>query len=180
MSELSITTERLVLRPFGLEDAPRVRELAGDWDVARTLVLVPHPYPEGVAEACIATHAQSRAAGTHFTFAVTLSGLCIGCIGLERGGKDHFELGYWFGTAHWGRGYATEAVTAVTGLAFGQFAKTRLIADHFVDNPRSGHVLSKAGFVETGRLLKYSLARGCESASITMALTRDAWAKKQV
>jgi len=180
MTEFNISTERLVLRPFGLEDAPRVRELAGDWEVARRLVLVPHPYPEGVAEAWIATHTPSRAAGTHYTFAVTLSGLCIGCIGLERGGKDHFELGYWFGTAYWGRGYATETVRAMADLAFGRLAKTRLVADYFVDNPRSGRVLSKAGFVETGRLLKYSLARRCESASISMALTRDAWAKKQV
>lgn len=43
-------TERLLLRALDLADAPAVRHLAGAAEVART-AFVPHPYPEGAAEA---------------------------------------------------------------------------------------------------------------------------------
>jgi RimJ/RimL family protein N-acetyltransferase len=69
--ELTIRTDRLLLRPFRLADAKRVQQLAGDWDVAKMLARLPHPYPDGEAEAWIATHDQTRAAGSAYPFAVT-------------------------------------------------------------------------------------------------------------
>jgi len=39
-----IQTDRLVLRPFTLADAPDVQRLAGDRDIASTTSNLPHPY----------------------------------------------------------------------------------------------------------------------------------------
>ena len=50
-----LTTDRLVLRPFCLEDAKDVQRLAGDREVAAT-TQVPHPYEDGVAEEWIGGH----------------------------------------------------------------------------------------------------------------------------
>jgi len=49
-----LTTPRLRLRPLRPADAPRVQALCGNWNVARMLARVPHPYPDGLAEAWIA------------------------------------------------------------------------------------------------------------------------------
>jgi [ribosomal protein S5]-alanine N-acetyltransferase len=47
----TLQTERLILRPFDLGDAPEVQRLAGDWEIANTTLMVPHPYEDGMAEA---------------------------------------------------------------------------------------------------------------------------------
>jgi RimJ/RimL family protein N-acetyltransferase len=84
MFDLSIRTERLVLRPFVQADGPRVRELIGAWSVARHLARIPYPYPPGLAEEWIATHDAGRAAGEAFPFAVTLHNRLIGCAALHE------------------------------------------------------------------------------------------------
>ena len=46
----TLATARLILRPFRAEDAPSVRELAGDRAIAETTSSFPHPYEEKMAE----------------------------------------------------------------------------------------------------------------------------------
>ncbi|HEU4564098.1 MAG TPA: GNAT family N-acetyltransferase [Gemmatimonadaceae bacterium] len=144
----TLSTARLVLRPFLPEDAPAVQRLAGAREIADTTLTIPHPYPDGAAELWIATHEQGFAAGTVVVFAVTEreSGDVVGAVGLVvEPAHASAELGYWIATPYWGRGYATEAAGALVAFALGPLGLHRVQARHLIRNPASGRVMQKLG-----------------------------------
>ena len=153
-SRPTLETERLVLRPFVPGDAPRVKLLAGERDIAATTVRIPHPYEEGMAENWIATHQEDFERSVSVNFAITLKGTAelIGSIGLILN-RDHenAELGYWIGKPYWNRGYSTEAARAVLRYAFATLRLNRVFAHHFSHNTASGRVMQKLGMRHEGR-----------------------------
>ena len=161
-------TKRLTLRPGWTEDAPALARAIGHEAVVRNLARAPWPYTLGDAEAYLAL---PRAADEpRFQIATRADARLIGGIALIRETDGVFELGYWLAPEAWGRGYATEAGRAVLANARDTMRLSQLRARHHVDNPASGRVLRKLGFVETGRGRTFSLARGGDVASVEMAL----------
>jgi len=154
-----IETKRLKLRRLRMSDAPRIARFCGDPGVGRNLAMTPMPYLDVAAEGWIMITRARAPLGRDFVFAVDLDGDgLIGAIGAHKRDEDGFEIGYWFGRPYWGQGYATEAARAFV-VSASQLG--RLEAGHFVDNPASGRVLSKAGFAYTGETKPlFSLARG--------------------
>jgi RimJ/RimL family protein N-acetyltransferase len=167
-------SERLFLRPAFPEDWAAIKACLGaDEAIVRNLAHAPWPYGEDAARAFAALTQDARL--PHFL--VTLPGVgVIGSAGLgEHDGEA--ELGYWIARAHWGQGYATEAAGAVLRIAR-TLGHRRIMAGHFTDNPASGRVLGKLGFVPTGRITaRHSLARGAQAQSVEYALD---WAADSV
>ncbi len=154
----SLQTPRLVLRPMTLADAAAVQRLAGDIEVASTTLLIPHPYPDGAAEAWIATHAGRYQRGEAIDFAIEEKqcGQLVGAIGLVLAPPhERAELGYWIGRDYWGRGYCTEAGRAVVEFAFRVLNLHRVQASHFTRNIASGRVLQKIGLTHEGSCRGY-------------------------
>jgi ribosomal-protein-alanine N-acetyltransferase len=148
-----LATSRLILRPFRAEDAAAVRRLAGAREVADTTLTIPHPYPEGVAEAWIAGQPAAWAAGAGAVWAVTRrsDGELVGAVGLVIEAEHaRAELGYWIAVPEWNRGYGTEAARAAVNAAFELLKLNRVEAYHFARNPASGRVLDKAGMRREG------------------------------
>lgn len=165
--QLKIDTQRLTLRPFEETDARRIAWLAGEYDVAKMCGRVPHPYTMASAFDFLAIMKRGREAGSEFAFAVTapIDGL-IGACGVSRSGDENsrsWEIGYWFGMPYWGLGYASEAARGVMDWARDQLAAESFVAGHFTDNPASGNVLRKLGFVPSGSQELFGLARQCTS-----------------
>ena len=149
----SLESERLVLRPFELSDAPRVQLLAGDKAIAATTLNIPHPYEDGMAEHWIGSHQERFEKDIEVVFAITLKGSDepIGAIGLTLNlNHENAELGYWVGKPFWGRGYCTEAAQAVLRYAFTELRLNRVHARHFSHNPASGRVIQKIGMKHEG------------------------------
>jgi RimJ/RimL family protein N-acetyltransferase len=175
----TLATPRLVLRPFVIADGPRVRELAGDWAIADTTAVVPHPYPEGGGEQWIANHPADWAAGHAVTYGVVLRAedLLVGAMGL---GIERWRavgvLGYWIGKPYWGRGYATEAAAALLDLAFGPLALHRVEATHLIRNPASGRVMEKLGMRFEGAFRDATLKWGRYEDVAQRAILADEWA----
>ena len=175
-----LVTDRLLLRPPEFRDVPEIATWIGDWDVAKNLASVPHPYSEDDAREFITRAVEKRALGEGFYFAVTRKedGVFMGCCGLQL--KDgRFELGYWLGKPFWRQGYATEAAKRVVSFAFHDLKATDVWAGWFEDNPASGRVLQKLGCRPDGEAPRGSLARGSEVACRLMTLTREDFGRKR-
>ena len=148
-----LRSERLMLRPFRVTDAADVQRLAGAFQIADMTKTVPHPYPDGAAEAWIASHAPAWDAGMLATFAIIelTSGSLVGAVGLAMKPEHALgELGYWIGVPFWNRGYATEASRALLDFGFATLGLHRIQARHFTRNPASGRVMQKLGMTLEG------------------------------
>jgi len=160
-SKLRLCTPRLVLRAPRRRDAARIAELAGDFEVARMTSQLPHPYGREDAEAFLARMAAADAARERAFVIEHAAEGPIGVVGFQPGGRLGSEIGYWIGRPFWGRGFATEAARAALAWARDGWRRRVVVSGHFADNPASGRVLDKAGFLYTGEVQKrVSLARG--------------------
>ena len=150
-------TTRLFLRPAWPEDWEAVLGGIADEGVVMNLARVPWPYGPDEARDFVA-RGQDPCSPT-FLLVRTSDGRTIGCAGLgDHNGEP--ELGYWIARPFWGQGYATEAGAGVLEIAR-LLGHGRVHAGHFTDNPASGRVLRKLGFVPTGQVSeRVSCARG--------------------
>ncbi|SMX35244.1 GNAT family N-acetyltransferase [Actibacterium lipolyticum] len=157
LNPLIIETLRLTLRPVIQADAEVLSAIAGVQEVAPMLMSIRAPWAIEDARRWIE---QSRWRGRPgFRLAITLKdGTVIGTVGIGPAARGISTM-YFIGTAHWGQGYATEAMQAFLGAVFKRFAPECVIADHFDDNPASGRVLRKLGFEKTGEDVAGSAAR---------------------
>lgn len=177
MPRPTLTTERLVLRPFTLADAPAVQRLAADREIARNTLLIPHPYPEGAAEEWISGH-DEKSDNHIFAIALRAGGEAMGAIGLHvEWPHERAEIGFWLGVPYWGNGYATEAARAVVGYALMDAGLNRVFAYHFTGNPASGRVLLKIGMQREGTMRQHLVKWGERVDVDYYGILREDWEK---
>ena len=164
-----IETRRLKLRAPEDRDLARLAAMADDWDIARMTLRLPHPYTLADARTFLArTASQDRSRDNTFIIDLEDDGP-VGVIGFFHHDDPYPEMGYWIGRPYWGRGFATEAVDGALVWASRTWRKRAVAAGHFVDNPASGRVLTKSGFLYTGQVKRQrSLARGEEAETRMM------------
>jgi ribosomal-protein-alanine N-acetyltransferase len=174
----TIATDRLLLRPFGLADAPDVHRLCSAREIAESTLSIPHPYPEGAAEEFILRTRARDEADRSLNLAIVQEsdGALVGAIALDFE-REHgrAEVGYWIGVPYWGRGYATEAAAAVVRHAFEVEGLNRVFAHHFTRNPASGRVLEKIGMRHEGTRRGHTLKWGEYLDSESLAILRSDW-----
>jgi len=173
MEPVTLTTERLVLRPFEPSDAPAVHAACQDPGIPRW-TSVPSPYGVGDAEHFVGTVVPGSwrdDTAYHFAVVSRADGSLVGATGLVRLGRLHTperqaELGYWTAKEHRGRGYTVEAARAVLRWAFRELGVERLEWHAEAGNEASRAVARKLGFHMEGTL-RAQLVRG--------GTRRDVW-----
>ena len=152
MKQPVLTTERLTLRSFNPADASTVQDLAGNYNVSKSTLNIPYPYENGMAEEWISTHLEDWNSRTRLVYAITLTGTgqLIGAISLHDIDESQGELGYWIGEPHWGKGYCTEAASALIQFSFERLNLGKIHAEHLTANPASGKVMKKIGMRHIG------------------------------
>ncbi len=167
--QVMFETPRLMCRSFQAQDWQTLKTICEEPDVARMLAVITVPWPKEKILAWIANTQGDLKHG--FRLAVCLQGgALIGMVGL---GGVPVSCGYFIAKEHWGNGYATEAMHGLLQHCFDHLGLETVEADHFTDNPASGNVLRKLGFVETGRSLGRSAARLEPAPNITYRLTES-------
>lgn len=164
----TIKTERLILRPLQLVDAPAVAALWREPAVARMVCSIPLPQAPIAAEGWILLDQARQHLKRDFVRAVVHPerGL-IGVAGAHVRGSG-VEIGYSIHPEHWGFGFATEAVGAVTKFAASLHCGP-VQATVFADNPASRRVLEKLGFAAVGDPYPlFSLGRSGSAAAVRL------------
>ncbi|MBD5113291.1 MAG: GNAT family N-acetyltransferase [Ruminococcaceae bacterium] len=144
-----LETERLILRPWSVDDAADLFEFARNPKIGPIAGWNPH---KSVEESEEIIRSVLSAEGT---FAVVLksSGKAVGSIGLMRGKQsnldipdDEAEIGYWIGEPFWGKGLIPEAVRELIRYGFEDLKLNRLWCGYYDGNEKSKRVQEKCGF----------------------------------
>lgn len=164
----ALNTPRLTLRAPAPRDAEAIATLADNPDIARMTTRLPHPYTRADAEAFIARMRQCDLEREVAFVIEDAEAGPVGVLGLHPTGKLGPEIGYWIGRPYWGRGFATEAARASLAWAKDSWGRRVVMSGHFDDNPASGRVLEKAGFLYTGEIEPRRSAARDEAAPTRM------------
>lgn len=155
-----IAADGFTLRPVRASDAGPFRLHAGDERVARMTQTIPHPFPPGAAETCIASWMKPERNNDIWVLDGTGTGQAefMGMLMLDHLDRAQSEVSFWIPPAFWNMGLASEALRAV--IAANPHEARTLFAEVFQDNPGSARVLTNAGFTYLGDAEQFSVARG--------------------
>ncbi|NBM19800.1 GNAT family N-acetyltransferase [Streptomyces sp. GC420] len=161
--DISISTDRLVLRPFEEADITALTEMMND-ELVTAWTSVPQPYTVDDARHWATAGAPAeRTEGRGIVFAVTefLTQRLVGIVHLSNTDWRirSTEVGYV--TAPWarGEGYASESVLAVARWLFSDQKFERLELRTAADNTASQQVAQKIGCISEGVLRNAWIAR---------------------
>jgi len=144
-----LTTERLILRPFCLEDSQDVFECwESDPDVARYMFWKSHN-DVNKTKAWVEQEVERISSKDWYRWAIvskaTKELLGTGLLYLEEE-YDKFEMAYNLGKNAWGSGYTTEAMQEIIRYAKEELGIGEIMGRHAKENPASGRVMEKLGF----------------------------------
>jgi RimJ/RimL family protein N-acetyltransferase len=150
---VELRTARLVLRDFQADDWPAVLAYQSDPRYLRFYEWTGRAAPavrQFVAGFVSQQHERPR---TRFQLAIALGDQLIGNCGVRVNDPARREgnIGYELDPRHWGRGYATEAASAVLAFGFEELGLHRVWAECVAENAASARVLEKLGMRREAR-----------------------------
>jgi len=179
-----VLTDRLALRPFVVDDITAMLSYRSRADVCRYLPFEPQDRTTLLER--LSGPALSRSDLTAEDQALTLgawrrdSGELAGDVILflrsesARGG----EIGWVFDPVHSGRGFATEAATAVLDLAFGDLGLHRVEARLDARNGRSAALCERLVMRREAHFVRSEWFKGSWSDLLVYGLLAEGWATR--
>ncbi|EPD53713.1 GNAT family protein [Paenisporosarcina sp. FSL H8-0542] len=153
-----LETERLVLRELIESDALDILNCFSNSDVLRYYGQNPLTSVDQVKQ-IVRNFSKNYDEKSGIKWGIEMKGTdgIIGTIGLQDWSKGHkrADISYALFPEHWGKGYATEAVSKVISYGFKELGLMRIGAVVFVENKASNELLTKLGFVKEGTLRNY-------------------------
>lgn len=146
--DLVFTTDRLAVRRWRDDDLAALMDVYGDAEAMRWVGDGQPLGREGCLQWLEVTRANYARRG-YGMFAVELRAAPGGVVGfcgiVHPGGQPEAEVKYAYRRAHWGRGYATEALSCLIRHGAEAHGLQAMIATAAPDNTASHRVLLKAG-----------------------------------
>lgn len=176
-------TNRLHIRPVKLEDKKPMFKYRSDPETNKYLSLIPES-EEDIAEFIQKTSCNIDIPGTWFQFVLIEqnSNLLIGDIGIHFLDTDsensQVEIGYTLDKQFHGKGYATEALTAVIDFLITGLHKKRITASIDPTNVDSIRLIERLGFRKEAHLEKSLFFQGKWVDDVIYALSANEWKEK--
>ncbi|MDO9608382.1 MAG: GNAT family N-acetyltransferase [Brevundimonas sp.] len=164
-----LVTPRLVLRRARPGDVDDLHQVFSSPEAMRWWSTTPHETREKTAEWLESMIAA--APETSDDFVIEAQGRVIGKAGFWR----LPEIGYILHPDYWGRGLATEALTAVIDHVMATRDIATVTADVDPANAASIRLLTRLGFQQTGAATRTWLVGGVWMDSLYFGLDRDRW-----
>ncbi len=171
-----LTTKRLTLRPFTGADLYDVNEYMSREEVSRYLRWTPHlnlHETRGYLEFIQKRYRK----GQHADWAVVLNetGKVIGNCGFTSVDitNECCELGYVLSPDYWGKGYMSEAFSALLEIAFGRLESNRVILRILEGNDVSVRFALQNGFREEGREVNSLMVKGSYRTVLRFAMLKS-------
>lgn len=176
-----LSTDRLLLRAFTMNDIDDVFEYTSDPDGSPYGVYVPpKPVTRKIVEELVTMFADPPdSQGILQVFAVVVDGKVIGeiCINqhFEDRENDRAELTYSLSRIHWNKGLATEAAREAMNWIFQTFPVNRMYAWSDPRNIGSCRVLGKLGMKYEGLLRSHTKWDGTFRDRVYYGILRTEW-----
>lgn len=169
-----IRTDRLLLRPFKLDDVDDVLAYASDPEWARYLT-APIQYTLEDAQSFVEGNSNSEWKNNSM-FAIEFEGRVVGAIAVRFDSTNELAmLGYSIARPHWNKGLMTEAVQAIIDWAFGEFGMAKVYSFADVENVGSWRVMEKVGMTREGTLRSHGELRGVRQDFHYYGILRSEW-----
>lgn len=165
-NSIVLETENLLIRFFKMEDTAKVFQMSQEDGLRRWIpdqVYSDEAEAQGVIEFLSAQYAnppQPRTAPYVLGIELKKSNELIGHVGLSPVGDD-IEIGYAIEDKHQGKGYATEAISAISNWAINQIGIPCVLGIVASDNASSCRVLEKSGYTFIEEKEKRAFGRRC-------------------
>lgn len=150
-------TDRIILRPWRDSDAETLYKWASDPDIGTRAGWPPH---KSVEESLEVIRTVFKDATNTWAIELKETGEAIGAMGYgpscdcKLPAMDGEPVcGYWVAKPYWNKGICTEALHLMIDHIHRTTGIKSLISGHFVDNPASGRVMEKCGFLPTGQMV---------------------------
>ena len=146
--------DRIILRPLEEGNSTTLYENVKEYEMARWLINLPHPYPEDGAIEFIKKAREMMDKGLAYELAIEsrTTSEVIGIMSFCKVDQKHrnAELGFWVAKDHRNKGIATEAASIILAFGFEVLNLERIYAKCFVDNEPSQRVVEKLGMLYEG------------------------------
>lgn len=171
----TLHTPRLTLGQLEINDIPTIIEYASNPNISKMLRTMPYPYAEKDAIFWLNRSRTTFEKETAYIFRIGLAdtGEFMGGIGLHIK-QEHQKaiIGYWIGESFWGKGYMTEALSAVLKFGFETLNLNKMQAVHKENNPQSGKVMIKNGMIKEAEMVDDEFKDGQFYTLIQYRLTK--------
>ena len=146
MEQITITTERLILRPVSTADTSAIHDYASDKSITMMMYLPNENIDETMSFVEYAAGEWKKEEPHDREFVMVYNGKIIGGINLESTEPSgNFEIGWTVHNKYRNQGFATEAAGALVEYAFNDLDAERVTAHCDSENKSSEAVMKKIG-----------------------------------
>jgi len=164
-----IETDRLILKPLSVEDAPAVFEWVSDPVVNTYMIYKIYDNISDVIKWILSLQENDN----NFGIYLKSTGRLIGAISIPFSKKENaYSIGYNMNQNYWNKGFTTEAAKAIIKWAYQELNARDFVAIYANGNRASKKVVEKCGFKYVGptEYEKYDGSKTFESSLCKLRL----------